>query len=84
MAGPSAWNCLSAGYSVRRIFTRVPPTIAPLVEALVEAIAPKVRFKLYTGNRPKLAPRYLTYSIRRRPACPMEDVAHYTVNDPRV
>jgi len=37
------------------------PTLAPLVEALAEAVAAKVRFELSREDKPKLTPRYLTY-----------------------
>jgi excisionase family DNA binding protein len=36
-------------------------TLAPLVEALAEAVAAKVRLELNRQDKPKLTPRYLTY-----------------------
>jgi excisionase family DNA binding protein len=36
-------------------------TFTPLVEALAEAIAAKIRLELHGDEKPKLTPRYLTY-----------------------
>jgi excisionase family DNA binding protein len=36
-------------------------TLAPLAEALAEAIVAKIRLELHSDEKPKLKPRYLTY-----------------------